>query len=263
MEKVTEQIKSMCTKLLAFSAFVLSIGASSCSSQKEIQVEIISSEGNQYTCKWEEEFLMKPKNVYFQYRRADNQIGDDIEPPLVENCIPTWVISSKPDLHLIKSDKEHYPLYPLDIVRYEVCATFITSGDPVAFVRDNIINNDDASYSDLEYHRDGSHIEADAYVTPLETKRASLEIIDDSQISRSGTGKATGIKGKAISHNDKLFTWEGVTIPLSEVSGGPIYKAVSVEGDLAYFDFDPQSTKCPYMTSEHASISTNCTVLSL
>jgi hypothetical protein len=253
----------MFSGILALSLFALYIGVSSCGSQKAIQVEIISSEGNQYTCKWEEEFLMKPKNIYFQYIRADNQIGDDVEPPLVENCIPTWVISSKPDLHLIRSDKEHYPLYPLDIVRYEVCATFVTSGDPVAFVRDNIINNDDASYSDLEYHRDGSHIEADAYVTPLETKRASLEIIDDSQISRSGAGKATGIKGKAISHNDKLFTREGDTIPLSEVSGGPIYKTVSAEGDLAYFDFDPQSTNYPYMTNEGAAISANCTILSL
>lgn len=223
--------------LLAPASF--SLGCVSCGSvqEEQVSVEIVSSAGNVYTCKWEEDILMKPKFVKYAVRDGEVVLAYGYE----------WMVCSKAKLYRYRID-DIYPLMPMDIVRYSAEATFETAGDPISFVQDNFVKNSSSFYCDLEPEKVTPT--PDVHIVPLEKKEASISIIGEEKITRDSDGKIKAVDGKRVSKNDMICSKNGETLSLSESSPDSIYRAISANGDVTYFDFDPSKSFSTYICAK-------------
>ena len=220
--------------LLAPASF--SLGCVSCGSvqEEQVSVEIVSSVGNVYTCKWEEDILIKPKYVKYAVRDGEVVLAYGYE----------WMVSSKAKLYHYRTD-DIYPLKPMDIVRYSVEATFETIDDPISFVQNNYVKNDSSIYCDLEPEKVTPT--PDTHIVPLEKKEANVSNIGEEKVTRDSDRKIKAVEGKRVSKSETICMKSGETLPLGESSPDLIYRAVSAKGDVTYFDFDPSKSFDTYI----------------
>jgi len=220
----------MKSKLSAFATLmgaILPICCVSCEStqQKEqpISIEVVLSERNIYTCSWEEEITFRP--LY------------------VSGCVypgafvySEWMMTSKIGIKH-RFDQDFYPIFPMDVIRYSIVATFEADIDPEEYCRKEFIGNEYANYLDEILGKNEDKLPK-ILVEPLVKTPASIEKIEASRIARRG-GKISRIDGKAVSDESLILRESGDKTPLAEATDETIYRAKSFKGEELYFDFDP------------------------
>lgn len=216
-------------KLSAFAALmgaILPICCVSCESaqQKEqpISIEVVSSEGNIYTCSWEEEITLEPLCV------VDCSYFDGSAHHIVGN----WYVSSK-----LRVEAKRF--YPMDVLRIRVECTFETNDDPTRYVRDIIVPGKEIEYSESIPVGSRDPSVTKAYFEYVETKRSTIERVDDTRIVRSKDGKINSIDGKTISASEKICSKDIGVVSLSEATCEEVFVASSALGEKRYFDFKP------------------------
>ena len=219
----------MKSKLSAFATLmgaILPICCVSCESaqQKEevLSIEVVSSDGNQYTCTWEEEITLEPLHILY----CSNNGTSDWQ------VIGRWFVSSK--LHI-----EQKYFRPMDVLKIRVECTFETNDDPTRYVRDVIVPGKEVEYIKAipAGARDPSPIRA--YFEYLETNRSTIGRVEETRIVRSQDGRIVSIGGNAISASDKICCKDIGEVSLPEATCEEVFVASSVLGEKRYFDFNP------------------------